>query len=439
MRARAGAVLAVFLTGVAGLAGAPTDDESTAFLTAAQGIVYAVPADAPTVAVSANDGRYVAFTSNASLLPADTNGYADIYVLDRTTRDVTLETPTPDGFSNPDHAWPHLSGDGRLLVYETSGRSPGAPRIIVLRDRWNGTVRILERPGEPPNGSCRHGTISADGRTVVFTSAATNLVDGPDANGVSEDVYRFDVLSATLTRVSVAADGTQPSTGSSFAPTVSADGRYVAFSSTAALDGVAAGPLPRGSRPLVNVYVRDVAQSVTRRVSARPDGAPPNGSSYDAAINGDGRWVAYVSDASDLVRDDGNRAADIFLFDGKTRTTELVSRSESGGSANGASTHPAISTAGTVLTFQSDASDLTCARRCPPAARDINLVADIFTFDRRTRLLRRVSTGRASWSEPSIGPALDGIGSVIAFSSRHPRDSTDEGDDYDLFVRLPVK
>jgi Tol biopolymer transport system component len=436
MRARASIWLAVL---VAGMAGAPSDDDSTAFLTAAQGHVHTLPADAPTVAVSANDGRYVAFTSNAALSPEDTNGYADIYVLDRTTRDVTLETPRPEGFSNPDHAWPHLNGDGRFLVYETSGRSQGAPRIIVLRDRWAGTSRTMERPGEPANGPCRHGTISADGRTVVFTSAATNLVDGPDANGTAEDIYRFDVLSATLTRVSVAADGRQLSAGSSFAPSISADGRYVAFSSTAPLDGDAAGSLQRGLRPMVNVYVRDVGQSVTRRVSARPDGALPNGSSYDAAINGDGRWVAYVSDASDLVRDDRNRAADIFLFDGKARTTELVSRSEAGGSANGASTHPAMSTAGTVLTFQSDASDLTCARRCPPAARDINLVADIFTFDRRTRLLRRISTGRASWTEPSVGPALDGIGAVIAFSSRHPRDSRDEGDDFDLFVRLPVK
>jgi Tol biopolymer transport system component len=432
MRARAGAGLALF---VVGMAGAPSDDDSAAFLTAVQGNVHALPADAPTVAVSANDGRYVAFTSDVPLSSADTNGYADIYVLDRTTREVTLETPTPRGFSNPDHAWPHLSGDGRFLVYETSGRSPGAPRVIVLRDRWNETSRTIERPGEPANGSSRHGTISAEGRTVVFTSAATNLVDGPDANGTAEDVYRFDILAGTLTRVS-AADGRQLPDGAK-APTVSADGR--AWPSARRRRSTACRrDRWRADHGRWSMCVRDVTQSVTRRVSARPM-APAQRTSYDAAINGDGRWVAFVSEASDLVRDDGNRAADIFLFDGKTRTTELVSRSESGGSANGASTHPAMSTAGTVLTFQSDASDLTCSRRCPPAARDINLVADIFTFDRRTRLLRRVSTGRTSWTEPSIGPALDGIGSVIAFSSRHPRDSTDEGDDYDLFVRLPVK
>jgi Tol biopolymer transport system component len=423
---------------LAGLAGAPSDGDSTAFLTAAQANVRGLPTDAPTVAVNANDGRYVAFTSYARLASADTNVFSDIYVLDRTTRDVTLETAQPAGLSDADYASPHLSGDGRLLVYEASAPSGDAPRIIVLRDRWSGTARTIERPSAPINGSCRQATISADGRTIVFTSSATNLVNGPDANGTAEDIYRFDIPSSAVSRVSVAADGRHLPDGSSFAPTVSADGRYVAFSSTAPLDG--AVPIaPSGSRPMVNVYLRDLTLAVTTRVSMRPDGAVPNGSSYDAAISGDGRWVAFVSDASDLVRDDRNRAPDIFLFDAKSRTTELVSRSEAGGSANGASTHPAMSTAGTVLTFQSDASDLTCARRCPPAARDINLVSDVFTFDRRTRLVRRISTGRASWTEPSIGPALDGIGAVVAFSSRHPRDSGDEGDDFDLFVRLPAK
>ena len=82
---------------------------------------------------------------------------------------------------------------------------------------------------------------------------------------------------------------------------------------------------------------------------------------------------------------------------------------------------------------------MTCTGRCAAAARDINLVSDIFAFDVRTGAVRRVSTGRASWSEPSINPAVDGIGAVIAFSSRHPRDSRDDGDDYDLFVRLPAE
>lgn len=431
MLRRAGAGLALLVLAASVL---PGDDDSTAFLTAPQANLRGSPVDPPTVAVSATDGRYVAFMSYARLSPADTNDRCDIYVLDRTTRQVTLETP---GVAEAGPAWPQLSGDGRFLVYEMTGRAAGAPRVIVLRDRWAETSRTMERPGVPANGSSRSGTVSADGRSVVFTSAATNLADGPDVNGAADDVYRFDVPSATFSRVSVGREGQQVPVGSSFAPAVSADGRFVAFSSTASLNGVAAAP--RGSRPAVNVFVRDLTLGVTTRVSVRADGALPNAPSYDAAISADGRYIAFVSEATDLVRGDLNRSPDIFLFDTKTGTTELVSRSESGGSANGASSHPVISAAGTVVAFQSDASDLTCARRCPPALRDINLVADVFAFDVRTHALTRVSTGRTSWAEPSIGPAIDGTGGIIAFSSRHPRDSRDEGDDYDLFVRLPPK
>ena len=257
---RRNAGLAFFLVGMAGTS---SDGDSTAFMTAAQANVRALPTDAPTVAVNANDGRYVAFTSYARLASGDTNVFSDIYVLDRTTRDVTLETSQPAGLSDVDYASPHLSGDGRLLVYEASAPSGDAPRIIVLRDRWTGTTRTIERPSEPINGSCRHGTISADGRTIVFTSAATNLVNGPDANGTAEDIYRFDISSSAVSRVSVASGGRQLPEGSSFASTVSADGRYVAFSSTAPLDGVVTTP-PPGSRPMVNVYVRD-SRSPSRR------------------------------------------------------------------------------------------------------------------------------------------------------------------------------
>jgi Tol biopolymer transport system component len=438
MRVREWVGLAI---GLLSVSRAPADDDAGAFLTVPQANVQALPSDPPAVGVSADDGRYVAFTSYARLTPVDTNGSPDVYVLDRTTRSVTLETLLPgERMLDAGNASPHLSGDGHFLVYETSianASSPAVTRVIVLRDRWTGASRTLVRPGESAAGASRGGTISADGRTVVFASSSTDLVDGPDANGSGDDVYRFDVPSATFSRVSLDRAGRQSPVGASFAPSVSADGRYVAFSSSAPLDGVAAPS--RGPRPPVNVFVRDLTLSVTTRVSARSDGTFPNGSSYDAAISGDGRYVAFVSEATDLVRGDRNRAPDIFLFDAKTRTVELVSRSEGGGSANGASSHPAISMAGTVVAFQSDASDLTCARRCATAVRDINLVADIFVFDSRTRLVRRVSTGPASWTEPSIGPAVDGTGAVIAFSSRHPRDPSDEGEDYDLFVRAPVK
>jgi Tol biopolymer transport system component len=416
---------------VLSLSPGPADDDSSAFLTAPQAAVDVASGDPPTVSVSAN-GRYIAFTSRSRLTPADANDYLDVYVLDCATRNLTLETASagPD----PGHASPHLSGDGRLVLFETAG---AATRVLVVRDRSNGTWRTIQPPNAEANGSSRDGAISADGRTVVFTSAATNLVDDRDANGSVEDVYSYDVPSATFSRISLDQAGRQLTAGASFAPSVSADGRYVAFSSTAPLDGRETPA--RGPRPTVAIYLRDLAARTTTRVTARADGTPLNASGYQSATSGDGRYVAFVSDATDLVRGDDNRAPDIFLFDTKTRHTTLVSRSENGGTANGASRHPAISLDGTVVSFQSDASDLTCSKRCAPEIRDINLVPDVFAYDVRTRIVRRVSSGRRSWSEPSIGPSIDATGAVIAFSSRHPRDSRDEADDYDLFVRLPVK
>jgi Tol biopolymer transport system component len=431
MRLRDGSVVAALLLS---FSPGPADDDSSAFLTEPQAHLAVSPIDRPSVAVSA-DGRYIAFTSHAALVSADMNSYADVYVLDRTTRKLMLETPSTD--RDPDYASPHLSGDGRWLIYEQTDGHRGATRGLVIRDRSTGSSRTVGPPNAEPNGPSRDGAISADGRTAVFTSAATNLVDGPDLNGTAEDVYRYDVPSATICRISLDQAGRQPASGASFAPTVSADGRYVAFSSSAPLDG---REVPaRAQRPIIAVYVRDVTAATTTRVSARSDGTSPNASSYDGSISGDGRSVAFVSDATDLVGHDANRASDIFLFDARTRTTTLVSRSEGGGTANGTSRQPAMSLDGHVVTFQSDASDLTCSKRCAAERRDINLVSDVFAYDVRTRIVRRVSTGARSWSEPSIGPSIDGTGAVIAFSSRHPRDSLDDANDYDLFVRLPAK
>src|SRR5207247_11393299 len=110
---------------------------------------------------------------------------------------------------------PRLSGDARFLVSEATSRAAAGSRVIVLRDRWTRTSRTIERPGQPVVGRCRNATISADGRTVVFTSGSTNVTDGPDANAAGDDVYRFDIPSVTLSRISVATDGHQPSAGSS--------------------------------------------------------------------------------------------------------------------------------------------------------------------------------------------------------------------------------
>ena len=388
-----------------------------------------------------HSGRFVAFVSRQPLVGGDTGGYPGIYVLDRETGQVTLESGSAQG-CRPGHACatPRLSGDGRFLTFETTDDAPAAAPphgIIVIKDRRTGAMRHIG-PTASGVGSMRDAAISAEGRTVTFSASAPDLVPGSDANGTSEDVYSLDLVSNRLQRLSVDSAGRQPAAGASFAPSISGDGRYVAFSSTAPLDGTR--PKPNG-RPLVDVFLRDTRTQTTKRISTRPDGGMTNGSSYGAAISEDGRFVAFVSEASDLVKGDGNRASDVFVCDLRTGSIALVSHGTGGRAANGASSQPAISADGSVILFQSDASDLMCGSKCQEAGRDINLVADVFAADRASGTIWRVSTGRNPWMEASMAPAIDGSGTIVAFSSRHACDGQDEGDDFDLFVggiNLPV-
>ena len=380
----------------------------------------------PCAAISA-DGRFVAFISNARLVSTDTNDRADVYVLDRESGGISLETA---GVTPVSDSTPVISATGRFLVFEAIHDGDSArTQVLMIRDRESGVVRTLQRGAAQPDGSSRSPSISADGRYVAFASGATNLVDGADANGMSEDVYIADAASMTFRRICPGPSGTQSASGSSFAPSISQDGRFVAFSSTAPVDRLATASKTRG----IDTYRYDTQTGVTTRVSVSDEGGAPDGSSYSPSISGNGRYVAFVSDASNLVRRDRNKVADVFVRDMTAGLTELVSRTPSGAAGNGPSAHPALSGDGSIVVFQSDASDLTCGR-CAEAERDINLVADIFRHDRRTGVTEMISRGRTPWMEPSLGPATDGTGTVIAFASRHPLDQADDRHDYDLFV-----
>jgi Tol biopolymer transport system component len=394
-----------------------------------------------TVAIS-GDGRFVAFESFARLVAGDTDDEADIYVLDRRTDVTTLETGTLD--PGVTVARPRISGDGRWVVFQiTRLLEDGSPQTeVMICNRQTSALTVLSKGthGESANGSSRDPSISDNGRTVVFSSTATNLVSGPDANAAEEDVYAWDVPSGIVRRVSLTDTGEQAAVGASFRPSVSADGQTIAFVSLANLDH-RTPPRPSGAqRRPSQIFVRDLALGKTTRISRTSKGRPPDGNSSWPAISGDGRYVAFVSESPDIVADDRNSASDVFLYDRQKETMMLVSRSAAGGSANGTSTSPDVSFDGRFVAFQSDASNIVCARRCPASSQDINLLWDVFVFDRfagRSVLVSGDENG--GWMESSDGPALAASASVVAFSSRHPIDMTDRTNDFDLFIRAPFE
>jgi len=406
--------------------------------------------DLPGTAGISGNGRFVAFASRARLVPFDTDSQTDIYVLDRQTTAVTLESvvtePAP---LQGDSQRPSISGDGRFVVFEAVQRSPGPierePHTqIMLRDRHHGTTRMLTvgRDGAPGDRNSSHSVISADGRVVAFESAATNLAAG-DSNAGGYDIYVITLATGVIARGSLD-DRSRPSPlGFSVSPTISADGRYVAFTSSAMLDGAPFTPDRAANAPPVmpttQVFVRDLERGLTRLVSALPNGRRPNGASYLPAISGDGRWVAFVSSATDLVAGDRNDVSDVYLRDLVTSTTRLVSAAGDR-TGDGGSTSPALSYTGRFVAFQSEASDLVCREHCRPADQDVNLVSDVFVFDRESRLVARLSVDQdGGWMEPSVRPAIDPSGRMVVFSSRHPIDEHDLGNDSDLFVWTSCK
>ncbi len=340
------------------------------------------------VAVSA-DGRFVAFTTYSRLVPADIDTWSDVYVLDRHNQRVTLESAAITD-NRGDVSYPGISGDGRYVVFERAER-------VMVRDRNDGATRILAEGRQP--------AISSDGHLVVF-AAGTNTAADADVNGERTDIYVTGVQSARPRRVSVGMPGLDPASAASVHPSVSNDARFVAFASRVQpIGGRAAAP---------QVFVRDLELNLTRRV----------GDGWDPSISGDGRFVAFTGLH--------HRMAHVFLTDIETGTSRLITNSVRRGAANGASAKPKVSTDGRFVVFQSEASDLV-------AAEDINLLWDVFVFDRATSTTSRVSgDADGEWMEPSGGPSIDARGSVIAFSSRHPTDVLDKGNDFDLYVATVV-
>jgi Tol biopolymer transport system component len=256
--------------------------------------------------------------------------------------------------------------------------------------------------GQQANSGSEAPAISAHGRFVAFDSFASNLVAG-DTNGTG-DVFVWDRVAQLTRRVSVGPGGQQANSLSYFAA-ISAHGRFVAF------DSFASNLVAGDTNHTYDVFVRDRMAQVTRRVSVGPGGQQANSESAEPEISAHGRYVAFVSDASNLVAGDTNNKWDVFVRDRRVQETRRVSVGPGGQQSNGPSFDPAISAHGRFLAFRSRATNLVTG--------DTNNKWDVFVRDRRVQETRRVSVGPAGQqaNNNSFQPAISAHGRFVAFAS----------------------
>ena len=318
------------------------------------------------------DGAYVSFSSLATDLGATqpaNNDKKDIFIWERATGLISQVSITTGG-GNPGEfsAEPNTNGDGNFVAYT----SPSSATSIVadavdantLRDvfLWNratNTTRLVSTVTAGTTGPFTSGnagswdpSVSENGRYVAFRSDASDLVAGVDANGF-RDIYLRDMDTGTNVLVSRTAAGTSGN-GESDSPSVSADGNFVVFSSTA--NNLAANDTSTNGRDIFLFNRTDnsvtlISQNLSRNGSG-------NGDSSEPSISQDGRFVAFTSEASNLVGGDTNGVADIFLYDIQTGAMNRISISDAGQEGNGPSTDANVAPGGLFVAFTSKATNL---------------------------------------------------------------------------------
>ena len=307
------------------------------------------------------DGRWVAFESNASnLVAGDTNGSSDVFLHDRDAGTTTRRSVASGGAQSDNDSYsPSLSADGRWLAFTSRATTldplanNGAGHVF-LHERSSGTTTLLVGAfaGGLENGQSGSPSVSAGGRQVAFTSSSSNLVAGGTSGG--DQVYVRDLDGGTTTLVSVSTTGTEGNSLSRY-PTISADGRAVAFQSSSS--DLVAGD----TNLLTDVFVRDLALGSTERVSVSSAGAQADNTSdgvgQPPGLSSDGRYVAYVSSATNLVPGTlGGQA--VFLRDRALGQTSLLSLSTTNTQPTGSSSQPVMSADGRFVVFQCLAADL---------------------------------------------------------------------------------
>jgi Tol biopolymer transport system component len=304
---------------------------------------------------------------------------------------------------------PAISADGRYVAFASSastlvqGDMNGTEDVFIYDRVTDDSERVsLSSGGVEGNGDSFDPAISADGRYVAFTSSASNLTEGDENNEL--DIFVRDRSSHRTVLVSVGPGGAMGD-GPSVASSISGDGRFVAFESDA---GSLVGEDNNGTG---DVFVRDLAADVTRKLSVAGNGLQTESPTFGAAISEDGSSVAFESFSARLVPDDTNNALDVFVADVASGKIDRVSLATDGGQGNERSYSPSISADGRNVAFASFASNLV--------ENDTNGQLDVFLRRRDRQATTRLSVGPdgAEGNGLSFAPVVTSDGGLVVFSS----------------------
>lgn len=299
------------------------------------------------------------------------------------------------------------SADGRYVVFVSEATNLVSEDFnsvadVFLHDRQTGhTERVSLRYNDTEaNGASGSPSVSSNGRYVVFTSMADNLVT--EDNNDAMDVFLRDRTAGTTIRVSVREDGGETN-GASYAPMVSSDGQFVVFSSDAS------NIVSTDTNGVRDIFVYELATGDVERISLQSNGVQGNADSYLPSVSETGRYVAFESDATNLVTDDTNAARDIFFHDRNTGATSRMSKNTADEEAAGDSFGPMVSLDGTVVAFSSEAANLV--------SDDTNGVTDVFAHVVATGVTERVSLAEddEQLQAPSSSPSLSEDGRYVFF------------------------
>jgi len=308
-------------------------------------------------AISA-DGRYVAFQSDTTnLVPNDNNNFTDIFVYDRQTRQIRRISIDGNGTEGDFVSFfPAISSDGHYIAYQSDATNlvendDNRTTDIFLHELKTGITELIsaDSNGQQGNSTSSEPAISANGQYIAFYSNATNLVK-KDTNR-NLDVFVHDRETGETARVSVTSEGLQAN-GTSFGATISAEGDHIAFSSNAT------NLVKNDNNETTDIFIHNRQTGETTLVSLGSDGQQGNDASFNVALSADGRYVAFSSRASNLVDNDTNEVEDIFVHDRQTNETVRVSVNTSGQQADGRSFGANLSADGRYIVFNSDANNL---------------------------------------------------------------------------------